>query len=1443
MVDYTDEYTDEQDQEEQPLEGIAIVGLAGRFPKAENVDVFWDHLLQGVEGISFLDKQAGQADHYVPAGGFLDGIKEFDAHFFGYNIREAQLIDPQQRLFLECAWEALERAGYDSEQYDGRIGVFAGSGANHYFMYNLAPNRELREAVGDIQMMISNEKDYLATRVSYKLGLKGPSLNVQTACSTSLSAIATAVQSLTSYQSDMALAGGISIQRLEPEGYHYEQGGIASSDGHCRAFDADADGCVAGSGVGVVVLKRLEDAVNDGDTIYAVLKGIAVNNDGADKMGFTAPSVEGQVEVIAEAIGLADITADTIGYVEAHGTGTALGDPIEVAALTEAFRQTTDAVQYCAIGSVKTNIGHLDAAAGVTGVIKSALALHHGKIPPTLHYKRPNPQIDFENSPFFVNTDLREWPRTDTPRRAAVSSLGIGGTNVHAVLEEAPMSEASDQSGGPARESHLLLLSAKTATALEKISDNLAAHLTAHPDLDLADVAYTLHAGRRRMKHRRVLVAGDTAEATALLRTRDAKKSPSAAAEGTGRGVAFLFPGQSAQYVNMGQDLYRTEAVYRDVIDFCSESWHSHYGVDIRDLLFPPTGQEEAVAEQMRSPGLGQLALFATELATARLLETWGVTPQAMIGYSLGEFAAAALAGVMSLEDAVYLVGERSRLMQEIPAGAMLTVPVSAEAVAPYLIDGVSIAGANGPHFCVVSGTSDAVHSVQETLALHQIEARLLQTTHAFHSTMMDPAAARFRDIVAQVALHPPTIPYVSCTTGTWITDEQATSPDYWARHIRDTVRFADGVQTLFADSDLVPLEVGPGRQMSTLLKQQPELSGRTPVTTIRHPHETVADDRHLLLAAGRLWLQGVSVEASDLYADQHRRRVLLPTYPFERRVCWIDAVEVAPTLGGTQTLATAEEEAAVTAELLQQPEETSIERRVANVWAELLGEDSIRADDDFFELGGHSLLAIRLMAQLREEFQVELPDKILYQCSTVAALSEAITESVQELTVIRPYDRQGEHPPASWNQKRMVLREFHHPGHPFMTAIGQEYQGSIDRDLLDRALREVVRRHEILRTAFAVENGDVVQVVASDLPDIAVSWIDLTDLPLADRSSEMLRLAREDESTPFDMERPPLWRMTFYVLDGDRLGWFLTAHASIMDGLTVRSMVTEMGIIYEALQKGETWHLPEQTLQYGDYALWERDRFQGETADSALSYWQDKLDREIELVDLPTDFPRHDAQPYGPSDVYACEISPELTERLKSFSQQHSASLYMTMLAAYDILLHRMSGQTDIVTETSFSTRTYPELANVLGPMANFVPIRTDVSGDPTFHEVLERVIDTMRGVIVCRDFPAAKALEVLRPEWYENDCASFRIAFTYYEPGFFPTLPGLSTLQRLWARRAFWNLYTAITEQEDGSLLLASEYDATLYQKDTVAHLFRDYEQLLTALLDAPNKPLSDL
>ncbi|MCK5055786.1 MAG: acyltransferase domain-containing protein [Candidatus Aminicenantes bacterium] len=878
---------------------VAVIGMGGRFPGAKNIDEFWTNLKNGVESISFfsdeelkkngVDTRLSEHPNYVKAiGGILEDWEYFDSAFFGYSPKEAEVMAPQVRILHECAWEALEDAGCDPDTYDGSIGLYAGasSSANWEALARLAGKSA---DVGEILFLTLANKDQVTSRISHSLNLTGPSFSIQTACSTSLIAIHLACQGILSGECEIALAGGITVELPSRQGYINQDGDIMSSDGHIRAFDARASGTIWGNGAGIVVLKSLEDALADRDYIYAVIKGSAINNDGNGKVGYSAPALKGQALVIRSAICAAEVGPEDICYVETHGTGTTLGDSIEIEALKEAFN--SDKKNFCALGSLKTNVGHMASAAGIGGFIKTVLALQHRLIPPSLNFETPNPEISLENSPFYVNTELSEWKSEKNPLIAGISSFALGGSNAHVILEEAPKKEES----GESREWQLILLSARTESALNRVTGNITEYLKRNPGINLADVAYTLKV-RRAFQNRRMVVSLTVEEAVYALSNPGSRKVQTFLSEDEERPVVFIFPGLGSQYVNMGVDLYRSELIFRKAIDRCFEILKDILDDDVKNFLYPGEEYSGDCSHQKNNNNgisrfeIDQLIIFIFEYALAELLMTWGIKPHAIIGYSFGEYTAAQVSGVFSLEDALKLIVNRGKLIRQVACGAMLSVPLPAKELKPFLNDELSLAIDNGDS-CVAAGPEEVIAVFEKQMKEKRYICMRVQNSYALHSKMMAPILQQFEEKVGQIHLKEPQIPYISNLTGTWITSEEATSPGYWSRHLRETVRFADGIEELVKkESNAVFIEIGPGRALSTMVSRFTANSpGQEVINLVRPCKKSVSDLYFLLNKIGHLWLNGLKIDWKSFYKEERRYRVPLPTYPFERQRYWID--------------------------------------------------------------------------------------------------------------------------------------------------------------------------------------------------------------------------------------------------------------------------------------------------------------------------------------------------------------------------------------------------------------------------------------------------------------------------------------------------------------------------------------------------------------------------
>jgi len=1013
-----------------PSEGIAVIGMAGRFPMAASVDELWANLVAAKDCFreftvdelvaTGLPQQVAEAPNYVRRCPVIANHAAFDAHLFGYSPKEAEVIDPQQRILMECALEALEQAGHDPKRFDGAIGIWAGCGVANYFLKNLLSQPGHFEAVSNFNTIVGNDKDYLASRIAYKLNLRGPAMVVQSACSTSLVAVHLACQALLTYQCDMALAGGVSFQFPRAPGYLFHEGEIFSPDGFCRTFDKGANGTVLGEGGGLVALRRLEDALTSGDTILAVIRGSAVNNDGADRAGYTAPGLAGQSEVITMAHAVAGVSADEISYVEAHGTATALGDLIEVSALTKAFRQTTQERGFCGLGTVKTNIGHLDVAAGIAGLIKTICSLQHRQLPGTLHFTEPNPELKLPDSPFFVVDRLMEWKPRHGRRLAGVSSFGLGGTNAHLIVEEF----AAPKRSTPSRQRwHILPLSAATESALQKSCSLLAAHLKGPgADGSLADVAFTLVAGRQPLRHRLCVVADSLKEAAVRLEKPDAVFGAQGKAGRAERPVVFLFSGQGTQYPGMAAGLYREHPVFRSSMERCAQIIGPIGGRNsILDIFY---GSDEGNEALLNQTAVSQPALFAIEYSLARLWEAYGVKPIAVAGHSIGEYVAACEAGIFSVDDALALVCERGRLMQSMEPGAMLAVLRPEAEVRRTLPAGLDLAVINAPAICVVSGPIGDIDALAKALEKQGVTCRRLRTSHAFHSRMMEGAMRALTDAVAKTARTAPRIPVASNLTGMWMSDEEAVDPSYWARHMRNTVRFSDDLATVARRFEsAVLLEVGPGNALCSIVQQQPEaVSGLPGIASVRHALQKVDDEAYLARGFGALWCHGVAVDLGTLYSGEARNRARLPGYPFEREVLYIasESRQVSdehPHRAGSRYPWNRASNALEQRNTLpDQPcqEEITLESLI-ELWNATLGTTQIGPDDNFFDLGGHSLLAVSLAGKIQEAFGLKLPLSALLNAPTPRQSLRLLAESSRSAGshALVPIVQRGTRPPV----------------------------------------------------------------------------------------------------------------------------------------------------------------------------------------------------------------------------------------------------------------------------------------------------------------------------------------------------------------------------------------------------------------------------------------------
>ncbi len=1169
---------------ELPPNAIAVVGMAARLPGANTLSAFWDNLRRGEESIVNLSEddllaegisEKALANHaYVRRAALLDGIDEFDADFFNFTPHAARMTDPQHRLFLQTAWHALEDAGYDPAQIDGSVGVYATSTTSGYLLHNIMSNHDPNAIIGQgvtfemVNLSLQNDKDYLATKAAHQFNLRGPALSVQTACSSALVAVHLACQSILNGECEMALAGGASLRIPHRVGYWYDPGSMVSPTGHCRPFDVRSDGTIFGSGVGVVVLKALQDAVDDGDRIHAVIRGSALNNDGATKMTFAAPNAAGQADVIAEAQAIAEVDASTVSYIETHGTGTPLGDPIEIEGLRKAFAVSDEPRPGpCYVGSVKSNIGHLESAAGIASLIKAILCLKHRAIPATLHYTSPNPELHLDQSPFRVRSEYGPW-EWDGVLRAGVSSFGVGGTNAHLVLEEAPRVPVSTPQPGP----QVLLMSARSTDALEQSRKSLAAELT-EGDANLVDVAYTL-TRRRKDNVRMAAVVKDQQDAIAVLEAGEHDNvfiGESASSAKDSDGTVFLFPGQGAQHIGMARGLYDAEPVFAEHFDQCAAGFGEELGIDLRAEIF------EGTARNLERTDRTQPALFTVEYALAKLIETYGVRPGALAGHSIGEYVAGTIAGVFDIETAIKVVSMRARLMHAAPRGVMVAVALSPEAVAEYLNGEVDIAAINEPGGCVVAGSEESIRQFSKRLTEKGIVARRVRTSHAFHSRLMDSMIPEFTGFLSRQTLREPQIPLLSNVTGTWLAPSEATNPATWARQVRSTVRFSDEVDVLLGDPNRVLVEVGPGGTLSASTTRHPRFSsGHRAVRLMRH-HAQNRDDRDaFLLALGQLWSAGIDVDWAPLRGGQSGQLVTLPGYPFERQRHWIEhrvtsgwAGEAAATNGAATSGGAAG--AAQAAKNGQSPMEATLQR----IWGQCLGLASVDRKANFFELGGDSLVAISVAMSASNE-GLDLTPQDLYENQTVAALAKALTARYAAGGLGRQSLGHVTHPALPPNISHFLEHGVAEHGQWRVPLILQ-LRPDVQVEDIRLVLTAVVNHHEALRLRIVERAGIWEQIVGepaelTELATLALSdWAPTDDVsPGSPQEHEALLGILNEQIGQQDLSSPPLAATYIHGRPGAPCYLAISLHGIVGDDASRDILLTDIFTAFGQRLAGE---------------------------------------------------------------------------------------------------------------------------------------------------------------------------------------------------------------------------------------------------------------------------------
>jgi amino acid adenylation domain-containing protein len=1451
---------------------IAVIGMSCRFPGAESIAQYWNNLKNGVESITTfsqqhlldagIDPQLLGKPNYVRAKGSLKDIESFDASFFGYTPREAAVMDPQMRILHQCAWEALEDAAYNSATYSGRIGLYCGGGAS-FNWEALTRLTHIGEGIDHFTKMNLNNKDFLATRISYKLDLKGPAFTVNTACSTSLVAIHLAIQGLLNGECEIALAGGVQVSLPGDSGYLYQEGMIMSPNGQCRAFDAKAKGTVGGDGCGVVVLKPLVPAIDDRDNIYAQVKGGAINNDGIRKTGFQAPSIEGQAEVIKAAMQVASVDPQSISYIEAHGTGTPLGDPVEIEALKLAFNTPANKVntKYCAIGSVKTNIGHLNSAAGVSGFIKTVLALKHRLIPPSLHFENPNPNIDFDHSPFYVNAQPSEWKSDKYPLRAGISSFGIGGTNAHIILEEWQIEPQPQKS---TTHPQLLLFSARTPDALQRMTLNLTNHLK-ETSGSLNDIAYTLQVGRKRLEHRKMLVCNSHEEAIQeLTQPTSPLKQQQTVMNQDAPPVVFMFPGQGSQYIDMGRGLYQSQVIYRREMDRCFNILNTLMDTDVKEILYPKSEGITQKNDTIHQTAFTQPILFAHQYALAQLLMEWGIKPYAMIGHSISEYVAACLAQVFSLEDALKLVVQRGKLMQTMPSGKMTGVPLSEEQLEPLLQqhNQLNLSVLNSSQQSVVSGTHEAIDTFEEDLRQKDIRFRSLLTSHAFHSHMMNPILDSFKTGFADVAVGTPQIPYISNLTGQWISQEEAGDPRYWSRHLRETVRFASGLDTLMQKDNLVFLEVGPGKTLGSLARHHhAKKDSHVILNSIRHPNEETSDIDVLFSCIGRLWLNGVNPDWNRFHEPHKPYRQSLPLYPFEKTSFPIprkllnakhpqyNPISPSHSLENQANDPLAHDTASnnsapnlrynrpqLSTQFVAPDTGNLIQTTLAKIWCDFFGIQAVGIDDDFFELGGDSLKIMTIISTIHKELQVQVPMADFFNHPNIRSLALYIdTAEGTHFMAIQPIELKQYYCLSSAQKRIYILQQLDKEGVTYNMPQVQMVTGEIQQDKLETALQKMILRHESFRTSFHIFDRQPMQRIHS-LRDTEFE-IEYYDLQTSKAIPSTIEATTHNFIRPFDLSRAPLMRVAYGKISQDKGIFMLDMHHIISDGSSYLVFLTELLHAYEGRS------LAPLKVQYKDYSYWRSAEHHGAGLKTQEKYWRETLSGQLPVIQLPTDYPRPAVQRFKGKKI-KFQLDTHQTEAVHQLAKQEDVTLYMLLLAIYNIFLAKISRSSDIIVGTPTAGRRHNDLKNVIGMFVNTLCIRSYPSAEKQFTDFLQEVKTQTLDAFENQEFAFEDLVEDLALNRDTSRNPLFDVMFMLHNMEM-PIIQATHIkLQPYTARDNTSKFDLTFQAAYTGKhLKFTVEYSTCLFKEETILRFINHFKTLLTSVLENKQKSIHRL
>lgn len=1430
-----------KNQDHYEKEPLAIIGMSCNFPGADNIEDFWNQLIDDREGITFftdqelidagVDKEEIACENYVKASGVVSHYDSFDAAYFNISKRDLMLMDPQQRLFLEAAAESLEDAGYGAYQKSQNIGVFSATGANKYLL-NLQVNSDCIGKDELFQIMLLNRNDFSSTRVSYKLNLTGPSMDIQSACSSSMVAIATACDNLNNHRCDMAIAGGSSISVPHKIGYFYEEGMILSKDGHCKPFNYDSTGTTPGNGVGVIVIKRLSDAIKDHDHIYSVIKGIGINNDGSNKIGYTAPSVQLQREAIQNALEEANVEKNSIAYIETHGTATSLGDKVEITALTKALAgdDDKDKEHKIPIGSVKSNIGHLDVAAGVAGIIKTSLMLKNEMLVPTVHFVRPNKTLELEKTPFYVNTETKRWVNHQYPLRAGVSSFGMGGTNVHIVLEEGPQLEKTYYHN----KGHLIVLSAKTEKALQELMQSMVKYLSKHTQINLGDVAYTLQTGRYFHEHRIMFVAKTMQEAIERLQKQNMKQLHYVKQDREMPSVCFMFSGIGDHYGKMGEALYSKELVFREEMDRCSKLIQEYLENDIREWLF-----DEKNKEVINNPLYTHAVLFSIEYSLAKLLMSWGIKPSGMIGYSLGEYVAATIAGVISVEDALKMITTRAKLIVNLPKGAMLAVIAKKEKIESLLFDDCYVSIENAPELNIVSGSVENIELLKKKLDQLEISYGNINADRAYHCQLMEPIKEKYTTLLNQVEYNEPKIPYISNTTGEWIKKEEASSAEYWANQSCKAVKFAQGIRTIITEKDAMIVEIGPGQLLKSIVTQNMvgQRTNAKIITTLQSNKNMKMDEElYLLQAVGQMWEYDVPIQWDKIHQSDITGRVSLPTYPFQRERYWIgDKILMHTQSNSTMSKVPTESIQRVVEESNKDEGSKDTNRndvfaQLEQIYKEIFGQKCINAEMNFFELGGESLLALRILSIIKKRFNVKLQLKDIFEATNITMLASKIESLIHihkdtESDMIQRADHFNQEIPLSYRQESLwMLWQFYKDNTAYVQTSLLNFHHEIDVSKMESSINKVIERHEILRTNFLKHNGVGYQKIHTS----RIFQLDYVSVQQKkDNESDecfIQRIAKEEANQPFDIERDLLIRGIYIQMNQHKCAIVLSVHHIIVDGQSIGNLLNEIMTIYWA----KDYCLPKLSIQYRDYVIWQRNYFTDDRIRERMEFLR-PIFKNVKKLNLSDDYVKND-DINGSCEYFNYHFTEQTYQGLHDVCVKNETTLFTVLCSAFSILLSNRTRQNSISFLTTVSGHDHEQLKDMIGYFANTILISMNINRTNRIQENIENIRSVLADALQYKDIPYEMVLREMHkvPNWSENQLPNILFLLLKHNKKLDFTNGETVEVEEIYNGNAKFDISFIMSESEDG-MEADIEYRSDLYNRETMESMVKEFATIL--------------